>query len=83
MKLAKGRLKMPDKPLTPREIEVMTLTAMGKTRIEVAAILFLSEETIKSHIERVRRKLNATNKTHAIAIAMTLGLIEPYQRPGH
>jgi len=73
---------IPTERLTPREIEVITLTARGKRRGEISAALSLSEETVKGYIERVCRKLNASNKTHASIIAFTLGLIRPYQPLG-
>jgi DNA-binding CsgD family transcriptional regulator len=78
---ARVGLKIPTETLTRREIEVMTLTALGDTRSEVSEALSVSEETIKAHVENACRKLHAANKTHAITIAMTLGLIEPYPRP--
>lgn len=61
--------------LTPREIEVITWSARGKTAWEIAEILSLSEDTIRDHIRNACRKLNTRNKTHAIAVAMTLGVI--------
>lgn len=63
--------------LTPREIEIMTWTAHGKTRWEISKVLTISEETVKVHIENVCRKLNASNKTHATAVALIHGLIAP------
>jgi DNA-binding CsgD family transcriptional regulator len=62
--------------LTPREIEVMTWSARGKTYGEIATLLSIAEDTAKSHIESVRNKLNASNKTHAIAIALSNGYIK-------
>ena len=78
MIFCKHAIKMPSEKLTPREIEVMTLTAYGKTRCEISQILTLSEETVKDYVVRACRKLNAANKTHAITIALILGLIAPY-----
>jgi len=77
MRRAKGGVKTPTEKLTPREIEVMTLTAKGKTRGEISRILSLSEETVKDYIARACRKLDAVNKTHAVALAVMLGLITP------
>jgi DNA-binding CsgD family transcriptional regulator len=79
MRRAKGSIKMPTETLTKREIEVMTLTATGKTRNEISQILSLSEETVKDYIVRACRKLNAVNKTHAAVLAVILGLITPYE----
>ena len=72
------QLHAPKDKLTPREQEVLTLTAQGKRRSEIAEALSISEETVKVYVERVCRKLNASNKTHAATIALLLGLIEPY-----
>jgi DNA-binding CsgD family transcriptional regulator len=63
--------------LTARELEVLTWTARGKTRWEIAMILNLSDETAKFHLENACRKLGATNKTQATAIALVNGLILP------
>ncbi len=63
--------------LTPREIEVLTWAAKGKSRWEISIILAISEETVKAHLENTRRKLGASNTTHAIAIALLHGLLLP------
>ena len=63
--------------LTSREIEVMTWSSRGKTAWEVAEILSLSEDTVRDHIKNACRKLNTSNKTHAIAVALLHGLIMP------
>jgi LuxR family transcriptional regulator, quorum-sensing system regulator BjaR1 len=75
----KMTIKPPTEKLTGREVEVMTLTAYGKMRSEISDILLISEETVKAYMIRACRKLNAVNKTHAITIAITLGLITPYK----
>lgn len=63
--------------LTSRELEVMTWSSRGKTAWEIAEILGLSEETIRDHVKHACRKLNTSNKTHAIAVALLNGLIVP------
>jgi DNA-binding CsgD family transcriptional regulator len=63
--------------LAPREIEVITWTARGKTRWEISQILSISEETVKDYLENACKKLGATNKTHATALALVHGLIRP------
>ena len=80
MTRAKSTTKMPTKRLTQREIEVITLTAVGKTRGEISQRLSISEETVKDYIFRACRKLHAVNKTHSVALAVTLGLITPFGR---
>lgn len=63
--------------LTPREIEILTWIAKGKSRWEVGTILNISEDTVKAHLENVRQKLGAANTTHAIAIALLHGMLLP------
>jgi DNA-binding CsgD family transcriptional regulator len=61
--------------LTPREIDVMSWVARGKTRWEIAEILGISEETVKNHLEHASARLGVNNKTHAAALALVHGLI--------
>ncbi len=67
----------PTAKLTPREIEILTWTARGKTRWEISEILTISEHTVKDHLEHACAKLDASNKSHATAIALIHGLILP------
>lgn len=67
----------PNIKLSPREIEILTWTAQGKTRWEISSILSISEDTVKKHIDHCCGKLNVSNKTHAVAVAMTHALIWP------
>ncbi|WP_293572797.1 LuxR family transcriptional regulator [Phaeobacter sp.] len=62
-------------PLSPREIDALTLLAMGYSRAQVAKTLSISEHTLRVYIESARFKLGAINTTHAIARAISLGLI--------
>jgi PAS domain S-box-containing protein len=64
-----------DKPLTSREREVLTLTAHGHTSQRIATQLAIGTETVQTHIRRAMRKLNANNRTHAVATAIRLNLI--------
>ena len=61
--------------LSPREVDAMTLLAMGYSRAEVAESLSISEHTLRVYIESAKTKLGAQNTTHAIARAMSRGLI--------
>ena len=56
----------PGDPLTPREIEVLTLIAHGNQYKEAARQLNLSPQTIKNHMSNVLVKLDAWNATHAV-----------------
>ena len=53
--------------LTPREIEVLALMAAGATNAGIARELFISEGTVKSHVQRILRKLDASNRAEAVA----------------
>jgi len=63
--------------LSPREIECLKWSACGKSFDDVATILGISRETVKVHLRRAASKLDAVNRSHAIAKAVQLGLIEP------
>jgi PAS domain S-box-containing protein len=61
--------------LTDREREVMTLVACGGHSSDVAERLFLSPETVKSHVHNAMGKLGAHTRAHAVAIALVTGQI--------
>jgi LuxR family quorum sensing-dependent transcriptional regulator len=63
--------------LTPRELEIMTWTARGKTCADIGQILGIADETVMKHIRNACAKLNASNKTHATAVAVLQRLIVP------
>ena len=58
-----------------REVQVLALAAEGQTNQQMARVLFLSEDTVKSHLVNVRRKLRARNRAHAVAIAYQSGFL--------
>ncbi|CUH87825.1 HTH-type quorum sensing-dependent transcriptional regulator VjbR [Phaeobacter sp. CECT 5382] len=62
-------------PLSPREIDALTLLAIGYSRAQVAKTLSISEHTLRVYIESARFKLGALNTTHAIARAISCGII--------
>jgi DNA-binding NarL/FixJ family response regulator len=62
-------------PLTPRELEVMSLISEGLHNSEIAARLFVTERTVKFHVSSILAKLGADNRTEAVAIATRRGLI--------
>lgn len=53
----------------------MLLISQGKTREEVAVLLKISDQTVKSHMDSIRFKLNARNTPHAMALALADGLL--------
>lgn len=70
-----GRQSEQSRALSPREVDAMTLLAMGYSRAQVAQTLSISEHTLRVYIESARFKLGALNTTHAIARALSQGLI--------
>ena len=75
LELEKGRTPETVRSLSPREIDTLTFLAMGYSRNQVAEMLSLSEHTLRAYIESARSKLGAANTTHAVARALTEGLI--------
>lgn len=67
----------PEPKLRDREIDVLSWAAKGKTVDETAVILGLGRETITTHMTRACRRLGATNKTHAVALAVQRRLVRP------
>ena len=61
--------------ITPRELAVLRLTSLGRTTNEVAKLLGIGEETVRSHLKRVQAKLGVRNRTHAAAEAIRQQLI--------
>jgi LuxR family maltose regulon positive regulatory protein len=62
-------------PLSERELEVLALIAAGKANQEIAAKLYVSTSTVKTHINRLYRKLGARSRTQAIARAKEVDLL--------
>lgn len=56
----------PAEALSPREMEVLDLTAKGKSNADIARELFLSEHTVKTHLYNLFRKLGVANRTQAV-----------------
>lgn len=63
--------------LTPREIEILQILPSGDTYIELAERLFISDSTLKSHLQSIYRKLMARNRLEAINEARRLGILPP------
>ncbi|MEU6991361.1 response regulator transcription factor [Streptomyces sp. NPDC046465] len=68
---------LPKAALTGREEEVLRLMATGLSNPEIAEILTVTLETVKTHVGNVLTKLGAQNRTHAVVIAYESGLVVP------
>ena len=62
--------------LTAREIEVLQLLAFGHTNKDIAEQLFISPDTVKTHLEHIFEKLGISDRTAAVAEALRRHLIE-------
>jgi DNA-binding NarL/FixJ family response regulator len=62
--------------LSDRELEVLNCLAEGQTTQQIAACLFISENTVKTHIRHILEKLEASNRTEAVSKAIQLKLIQ-------
>lgn len=65
-----------DESLTPREIDVLREVAGGNRNRDIAERLFISEETVKVHIKHIMEKLDASDRTQAVSIAVRRGIIQ-------
>jgi DNA-binding NarL/FixJ family response regulator len=70
-----SRMRAPEISLSRREIEVLTLVADGHPNADIAALLFISETTIKSHMVRIFSKLDVSSRTAAVTAARQLGIV--------
>jgi DNA-binding NarL/FixJ family response regulator len=62
--------------LSRREVEVLQQISKGKRNCDIAALLFISEETVKGHIKHIMGKLAASDRTEAVAIGVRRGIIQ-------
>jgi len=68
-------------PLSERELECLTWAALGRTDVEIGAVIHRSPTTARFHIDNAVRKLRARNRTQAVAMAAQRGLIHPLDGP--
>ena len=70
-----SRSKLPTITFSKRETQVLELLAGGKTNRDIGSTLFISESTVKFHVHAILSKLDATNRTEAVSIAVKQGVI--------
>jgi DNA-binding NarL/FixJ family response regulator len=66
---------MADEPISPRELEVLSLMAAGRRNKEIASELSLAEDTVKMHVRNILSKLQVNDRTEAVTIALRRGII--------
>ncbi len=68
--------------LTARELQVLALAADGMSDRRIAAHLFVSKDTVKTHLRRIFAKLNVRSRAHAVDQAWRQGLLGPNRQDG-
>ncbi len=71
------RSVQPCTSITPREKEILDWLREGKSSWEMSRVLSISQDTVKHHVKNIIHKLNAVNRTQAVATAISLKLIDP------
>ena len=67
-----------DSGLSGREMEVLSCLSQGKTTSQIANELFISENTVKTHVRHILEKLEASNRAEAVSKAVQMGLISSH-----
>jgi DNA-binding NarL/FixJ family response regulator len=65
-----------DEALSKREVDVLQQVAGGNRNRDIAALLFISEETVKGHVKHIMDKLGASDRTQAVAIGIRRAIIQ-------
>jgi DNA-binding CsgD family transcriptional regulator/methanogenic corrinoid protein MtbC1 len=73
---AHARTPYADSPLTHRELEILALASHGLSTPRIAELLSVSESTVKTHFEHIRRKLGVSDRASAVALALRSGLLK-------
>jgi two-component system, NarL family, nitrate/nitrite response regulator NarL len=76
---ARTRARM--EPLTPREREILQLLAQGQRTAQIATILYISKNTVRSHVQSLISKLGAHSRLEAVALARRRGLLLELGQP--
>ncbi len=65
-----------DNALSPREVEVLRLVALGSSNKRIGLTLHVTEDTVKAHMKGILLKLGASDRTHAVTLALRRGIID-------
>ncbi len=72
----RARVSLEAEGLTPKELDILIELAKGGTDREIAAKFFIAEGTVKTHVRHILRKLDARNRTEAVAYVLRKHLID-------
>jgi DNA-binding NarL/FixJ family response regulator len=72
--------RSPENELSSREMEVLECLAQGKTTLQIATELFISENTVKTHVRHILDKLEAANRAEAVSKGLQIGLLKSSDR---
>jgi DNA-binding NarL/FixJ family response regulator len=75
-RFARPKVEPPRETLTERELDVLRLLAKGSANKQIGAQLHISESTVKTHVANIFQKLEVTDRTEAVTVALTRGLIK-------
>jgi DNA-binding NarL/FixJ family response regulator len=74
---ANGNRRSAELSLSPRELQILTLLAEGRTQAQIATELVISSKTVATHIQHILSKLGVHTRAQAVALAFRRGLVEP------
>ena len=70
-----GGAATPTRPVTDRQLEILTHVARGRTNRQIGEILGISEKTVRNHLRTISHKLSTSDRTHAVVLAIGNGWI--------
>jgi DNA-binding NarL/FixJ family response regulator len=71
----------PAPSLTPRQLDILSLIAQGRSNKEIAFALGIRERTVKFHVAALFERLGTSSRTEALVVALRMGVINLYDAP--